>query len=118
MAEQQPISSSPPAAASDPSQEISLTPPVKHAAAALTVWGACRSHGDNYLVCVALKGKSECQSLRHLYEGCMRANISHGLQHLGQLSSKLTAAGSSSGSTDAAALERAAEAVLGPNHNS
>ena len=59
-----------------------LSPAVREAATLLTLWGPCRKPGDRYLACVSLKGKGQCQSIRHLFEGCMRSNVSIGLNGL------------------------------------
>ena len=52
----------------------------------MAVWGPCRAAGDKYLACVALKGKGQCQSIRHAYEGCMGANVAQCLASLEGLS--------------------------------
>ena len=61
------------------------SPQVMRAAAQMAVWGPCRASGDDYLACVALKGKGQCQSLRHLYEQCMRANVGEAFRALEEL---------------------------------
>ena len=68
---------------SKPGEDIPA--PVKTAATLMTIWGPCRFRGDAYLACVALKGKGECQSLRHMFEGCMQTHVAESLTGLEDL---------------------------------
>ena len=87
-----------------------LTGEVKLAATVLAIRGPCRQQGDSYLACVALKGKGECQSLRHLYEGCMQQNVSDSLMLLTSMSRRMCP--EEKGSEDAV-LQCAANRVVG-----
>ena len=62
-----------------------VSPAVMRAAAQMAVWGPCRASGDDYLACVALKGKGQCQALRHLYEHCMRSNVAEAFHALDEI---------------------------------
>ena len=71
----------------DEPQEVSEA--LMRAAAQMAIWGPCRQSGDNYLACVAIKSKGQCQSLRHMYEACMRTQVDEAfgaLQQLGESS--------------------------------
>merc|ERR1712195_176821 len=70
------MSQTAPPTPTDPAPTDSAPSPKQmRAAAQLAIWGVCRTSGDDYLACVALRGKGQCQALRHVYEGCMRGNV-------------------------------------------
>ena len=87
---------------------VPLSPAVKLAATRLAIWGPCRGSGDDYLACVALKGKGECQSLRHLYEGCMQANVRETFEVLAQMGEAMC----TDEQDQSERLERAANRIL------